>query len=137
LPKERRDEIKKQFVQISVRTAKRQRPMITVSCERPEDFHHVSDLLCSAAGIEMYLGRRTSLGELAQEVQDNFFAQRLQAARMTMPDQWQSRSPVTEEQPVQGDQVAVATHRQGWEHTEVLDEEGDAGVCAQRIRFSA
>jgi hypothetical protein len=143
LPKEQREEIKKQFVQISVRTAKRkERPMITVSCERPEDFHHVSDLLSSAAGIEMYLGRRTLLGELAQEVQDNFFAQRLAVARQNIADQGppaalEGQQPAALVHQISGSDVVATLDQADLSQTEVLEDEGQSAVIAQRNRPAA
>ena len=58
--------------------------MLVLNCERQEDFSAVTELLCSAAGIELYLPRSTPLGDLAQKVQDGDFMRRRDEARLRL-----------------------------------------------------
>jgi hypothetical protein len=58
-----------------------ERPMILLDCNTQEQFQNAVDLLCHAAGVELYLPRGTPLGEVADQVQRGYFQERRRAAR--------------------------------------------------------
>lgn len=82
---EMKAEADKTMVKITTSAKKRgQKPMILLAAETSEDFARVSELLCAAAGIEMYLPRGTALGHAAREVQEKYFLERRNAAMQAM-----------------------------------------------------
>jgi len=58
-----------------------QRPMIFLGAESVGDFSKVTELLCAAAGIELYLPRHAPLGRAAKGIQEAYFIARREAAR--------------------------------------------------------
>lgn len=84
---ERKSEVNAQLVKISSSTRKRgERPVIFLACEQVADFEKATELLCAAAGIELYLPRRTQAGVLAAQVQAELFAERRDMARDALGD---------------------------------------------------
>jgi len=78
---EQKKEVKDRLVSIATSKKRGQQAMVVLSCERVDDFPEVTELLCAAAGIELYLPRSTPLGDLAQRVQEADFRRRLDDAR--------------------------------------------------------
>lgn len=71
-----------QMVKISSSAKKRgQRPLIFLGAEGSADFGKVTELLCAAAGIELYIRRNTALGDVAKSIQDGYFRNRRAEAR--------------------------------------------------------
>lgn len=79
---EQKAEAEAGLVKISSSAAKRgQKPMILLDCNTSGQFKTAVDLICRAAGIELYLPRATELGELADQVQRDYFEARKNEAR--------------------------------------------------------
>lgn len=100
---EQKAEADRQQVKIRSSAKKRgQRPMIFLEAAGAQDFERVTELLCAAAGVELYLAKNTPLGEVARRIQDGYFLARRDAARgplpavdaPTAPDQEGSALPV-------------------------------------------
>lgn len=78
----------------STTKAKRgERPLVFLECETPRQFRNAVDLICRAAGVELYLPRGTALGELADRIQQDYFHERRREARAQLG--------LPEEQPAQ------------------------------------
>lgn len=70
------------MVKITSSAKKRgQNPMIFLGVENSSDFSKVTELLCAAAGIELYLRRNTPLGNVAKSIQEAHFIARRDAVR--------------------------------------------------------
>jgi hypothetical protein len=73
------------LVKISSATKKRgQTPIIYMGVENPSDFRKVTELLCAAAGIELYVRRNTAMGDVAKSIQEAHFVKRREAARQRL-----------------------------------------------------
>lgn len=68
--------------QFKVRTegGRKKDTMVIVECEAA-DLHRAVDLMVHASGIELYISRRSALGPVAAEVQQDYFRTRLEAQR--------------------------------------------------------
>lgn len=80
----------------STTKAKRgEKPLVFLDCGTPQQFQNAVDLICRAAGIELYLPRGTALGQLADKIQQDYFQERRREARAQM-----GLPPEDEPQPV-------------------------------------
>jgi hypothetical protein len=83
--------------------------MIFLECSDADGFDKAVDLLCHAAGVELYLPRGTEVGEIALAVQREYFdARRREALQLVQPGQPEAAPVATSDDQVQGPEGAAS-----------------------------
>lgn len=77
---ERKAQVEESMLSVATSAKKGRRPVIFIECADDEQSDRAVDLVCKTSGVEIFVPRHTRMGDLADEIQRDYFERRRLAA---------------------------------------------------------